>query len=81
MKDFIDDIKYASRILPGFLVVGACVGGIIYLFGDTTFALQCFLLFVGVWAVIFVAIPSIVFVLAIINHVLDTHHKTPNKKK
>lgn len=71
MKDFIRDIKDGLKELPNFLVFSICVFGIAYLFGDIEFAVNCFFVFMGIWVVIFVAFPSIILILDVINKVLS----------
>lgn len=70
MKDFIRDIKDGLNVLPNFLIFGICILGIMYLFGDIEFAINCFFVFIGIWAVIFVAFPGVILILDIINKVL-----------
>ena len=70
MKDFIDNIKDGLKELPNFLAFSICVFGIASLFGAIEFATLCFVSVMGIWVVIFVALPSVVLILNVINKVL-----------
>lgn len=75
MKDFVDDIKEGISVLPKFLIFGVCIFGIMYLFFDMELAFKCFLVFMGIWAGIFIAFPCVILILKTTNKILGTDNK------
>lgn len=69
MKEFVDDIKNAFNVLPDFLLITLFLSFLFYLFFDISQALSCFYILMGIWAAIFIGMPTIVFLLDIINRI------------
>lgn len=69
MKELIDQVKDGFCILPDFILVTLFLSFLFYLFFDISQALSCFYILMGIWAAIFIGMPTIVFLLDIINRI------------
>lgn len=81
MKEFIRDVRDGFTGFSDYLLISLFLSFLSYLFFDISEALNCFCILMGIWAVIFIGMPTIVFLLDIINRIFGLEpDKNPKNK-
>lgn len=70
-KDFVDDIKNAFKILPEYLPIVIFLSFVFGTFYGAFYGLETFLVFLGIWALVFILLPFFIFILGITNHIFS----------
>lgn len=68
-KDFFNDIKYAFKVLPEYLPIVIFLSFVFGAFYGAFYGLETLLVFLGIWALVFILLPFFIFILGITNHI------------